>query len=79
MTPHRAFGQQQGTAGWTRIDMLLALYDGLIDRLERAAAALGADDASAAGPLLMRAPTTVMELVAGVNTEAGDPATRHTR
>jgi flagellin-specific chaperone FliS len=76
MTPLRTYSQQQGAAGWTRIDMLLALYDGLIDRLRQAVTALEANDAGTAGPMLMRAQTLVMELLAGVNPEAGDPSSR---
>ena len=39
MNPYRAY-QQQAYSAWLRIDMLLALYDGLIGKLEAARAAL---------------------------------------
>ena len=34
MNPYRAY-QQQSHSAWLRIDLVLALYDGLIGRIER--------------------------------------------
>lgn len=76
MTPLRTYRQHQEAVAWTRIDMLLALYDGLIDRLGRALAALESNDSGTAGTLMMRSQTLVMEMLAGVNPEAGDPASK---
>ena len=39
MNPYLAYKNSQNPA-WTRIEMLLALYDGAIERLETAVAAL---------------------------------------
>ena len=41
MTPYETY-QRRMASGWTRIDMLLALYDGAILRLEQAHATLRA-------------------------------------
>lgn len=67
----KAYQQQTGT-GWTRIDLLLALYDGAIDQIELAASALAQKDSQAAKPLLHRAGLLVSGMVAGTNPEGGD-------
>ncbi len=59
------------TAGWTRIDMLLALFDGAIGRLETAADALGRADHAAAAPHLIRGQRMVIELLAGLDLKEG--------
>lgn len=71
MNPHLAY-QQQRLFGWTRIDMLLALYERAIDRLERARTALEHRDATAAGTLLVDAQVLLYGLVSGVNVEYGE-------
>ncbi|MBY0228116.1 MAG: flagellar protein FliS [Gemmataceae bacterium] len=73
MIPSRAYRQQQD-AGWTRIDLLLALYDGTIDRLRRALAALRQGDPAAAAPLLARVQMLLLQMAAGINPDAGDPS-----
>lgn len=62
MNPYAVY-QQQKASGWTRIDLLLAMYDGAIGRLERAAEALRRNDAETAQPLVDRAQLIVGELV----------------
>lgn len=74
MTGLKAYTQQQQVTSWSRIDVLLALYDGAIDRVERALAALRSGDAPGAARLLARAQAIVLELAAGVVPEAGDPS-----
>lgn len=64
--------QRQRTVGWTRIDLLLALYDGAIERLEQAGDALARKDDSAAAPLLLRAQRIVVELIAGLDLRYGE-------
>ncbi|MBI3464983.1 MAG: flagellar protein FliS [Planctomycetes bacterium] len=59
--------REQQTIGWSRIDLLLALYDGVIDRLEQARHALARGDRTAAVPLLVRSQRIVLELVAGLD------------
>ncbi len=66
MDPRTAY-REQYSPGWTRVDMLLALYDGAIARLEEAEAALWRGDRKAALPLLNRAQLIVCELAAGVD------------
>jgi flagellar protein FliS len=68
--------KQQVALGWSRIDMLLALYSGAIDRLERAVSAFGHGDSDATVPLLLRAQQMVTELFAGIDLKYGElPAT----
>ena len=59
--------RQHRDYGMTRIDMLLALIEGAIERVERALTALQQNDAAAAAPLLARGRLLVLGLVAGVN------------
>jgi flagellin-specific chaperone FliS len=66
MDPQNAY-RQPYSPGWTRADMLLALYDGTIERLELAAAALRGGDRLTALRLLTRAELLVCELVMGVD------------
>jgi flagellar protein FliS len=71
MNPYLAYQNNQNPA-WTRIDMLLALYDGAVERLEAAVAALREGDAVNAGPLLERAMAIVAELAAGLDFRHGE-------
>jgi flagellar protein FliS len=71
MDPQSAY-RQQYSPGWTRADMLLALFDGAIQRLELAADALRSGDRMTALRLLTRAELLVCELASGV-----DPAYVH--
>ena len=71
MNPYLAYQNNQNPA-WTRIDMLLALYDGAIGRLEAASAALLLNDAVKAGPLLERSLAIVAELAAGLDFRHGE-------
>ncbi|MBX9623755.1 MAG: flagellar protein FliS [Gemmataceae bacterium] len=66
MNPYRAYRPQETVAGWTRIEMVLALYDKALDRLDRAAVALRAKDTPAAVPELAKVQLIVSELAAGV-------------
>jgi flagellar protein FliS len=58
--------QQQTTPAWTRIDMLLALFDGGIERCEQALAALQRQDLRGAKNLLAKARLIVLGLASGV-------------
>jgi flagellar secretion chaperone FliS len=66
MNPYRAYQQQQSLTGWSRIDMLLALYDGAIERLDKAIALLNQGQDKAAEPLLIRVQLIVGALVSGM-------------
>lgn len=70
MNPYNAYQQRQ-TLGLTRIDMLLALIDGAIERLEKAVAALARNDRAAACALLLRSQRIVTELIAGLDFQYG--------
>ena len=67
MNAQLAYQQTQAhNVGHTRIDLLLALYDGAIERLNRAIADLNRGDRAAAFPLIARAQLIVGELTSGV-------------
>ncbi len=71
MNPYSTYMQQQ-TVGWTRIDLLLALFDGAIERLLKAREELERGDALAATSLLARAQLIVAELAAGIDLRHGE-------
>jgi flagellin-specific chaperone FliS len=71
MNPYAAYAKQQ-TVAMTRIDMLLALYDGAIERLEQALVALQKNDSASAEPLLIRAQLIVGGLASGLDLSQGD-------
>jgi flagellin-specific chaperone FliS len=64
MNPYTRY--QQAEPNWTRIDMLLALYDGAIQRCEQALEALDKQDEKTAQARLIKARLIVMGLVSGV-------------
>jgi flagellin-specific chaperone FliS len=65
----RVIYRESYSPGWSRVDMLLALFDGAIIRLEMAAGALGRGERETAVRLLTRAGLIVCELAAGVDTD----------
>src|SRR5262245_4114233 len=71
MNPHAAY-QQRNALGWARIDMLLALFDGAIERLEQASLSLAQEDVPASKPHLARAALLVAELIAGIDLNRGE-------
>ncbi len=73
MNPYNKY-QEQTSPSWTRIDMLLALYDGAVDRCEQALSALAGGDTVAAKARLVKARLIVMGLASGVVAD-GDPVT----
>jgi flagellar secretion chaperone FliS len=74
MNPLNAY-RQTYSPGWTRADMLLALFDGAIERLELAIEALRGDKRSEALRLLTRARLLVCELAGGVDPDYAHAAT----
>jgi flagellar protein FliS len=66
MDPRDAY-RLQYSPGWTRVDMLLALFDGSIERQEMVTASLLRGDRMTALRLLTRAELLVCELAAGVD------------
>jgi flagellar secretion chaperone FliS len=70
MNPLQAYRQQRAL-GWTRIDMLLALYTKAVDRTEAALTALRNND-RAAKSLLTKAALLVNGLASGVDASQGE-------
>jgi flagellin-specific chaperone FliS len=66
MNPYQKYRRQEEDAGWTRMDLLIALYDKAIERLDKAEIALRAGDKLTAVPLLAKTQLIVAELAAGV-------------
>jgi flagellin-specific chaperone FliS len=80
MNPYSAYRKNEPSTGWTRIDLLLALYDGAIERIEKAEAMIQRGDRAGASPLAAKAQLIVTELAAGVRTEVNpDTATNTLR
>lgn len=73
MNPYSTY-QSQSAPSWTRIDMLLALFDGGVERCEQALEALERQDQRAAKWLLVKARLIVLGLASGVIMD-GDPVT----
>lgn len=71
MNPYETY-QRQRTTSWTRIEMLLALYEGAIARLEEARSLLASGNAVGAAPALVRAQRIVAELLSGVDLSHGE-------
>lgn len=73
MNPYASY-QRQTAPSWTRIDMLLALFDGGIERCEQALAALERQDQRTAKNVLVKARLIVLGLASGVIPD-DDPVT----
>lgn len=65
-----AYSQQK--APWTRIELLLAAYDGILSRLERAQAFLDSGEPLKAQPLLLRSQQLVLALYEGTDARYGE-------
>jgi flagellin-specific chaperone FliS len=61
----------QPTAPWTRIEMLLAAFDGIVSRLERAQGFLDAGEPLKAQPLLLKSQQIVLALYEGLDVRYG--------
>ncbi|MBS0201930.1 MAG: flagellar protein FliS [Planctomycetes bacterium] len=61
----------QPAAPWTRIEMLLAAYEGIISRLERAQMLLDQNDVIQAQPLLLRSQQLILALYEGIDLRYG--------
>ncbi|MBP3956830.1 flagellar protein FliS [Gemmata sp. G18] len=69
MNAYRRYQQTQPDTGWTRMDLLLALYDKALEHLDRAEAALGAGDTSGAVARVSKTQHIIMALADGVRVE----------
>lgn len=74
MTGYRAYQAAEPTAGFTRIEMLLALYDKALERLDTALAALDHGDATTAVSQMAKTQLIVSELATGVRVEVNPEA-----
>lgn len=74
MNPYLNYKRNEPSTGWTRIDLLLALYDGALERLDKAEVALRTGNRLTAVPQLARTQLIVAELVAGVRLEGNEEA-----
>ncbi len=61
----------QPVTNWTRIEMLLAAFDGTISRIERAQVLLEQNEPLQAQPLLLRAQQIVLALYEGIDLRYG--------
>ena len=71
----KAYGSQKAT-GWTRIEMLLAIYDGAIKRIGYARESLSAGNASEAEHYRLGAQRLVLQLISGIDLQFGDLASQ---
>lgn len=62
----------QQAPDWTRIEMLLAAFDGVIQRLKSAQDSIVANETWKAQPHLLRAQRIVLELYSGLDLRQGD-------
>lgn len=63
---------QQQPPDWTRIEMLLAAFDGVMQRLNVAQDCIAANEHGKAQPHLLRAQRIVLELYSGLDLRQGD-------
>jgi flagellar protein FliS len=75
MNPYRAYQQQQNVPGWTRIDMLLALFDGAIERLDKVLVLNRQGDLVQGKPLLDRTRLIVGALISGMDGSGSETQT----
>ncbi len=71
MPSYRKYKENQ-LRNWTRIEMLLALYDGAIDRIAQARQLLADGKRLEAERLLLRAERIVVELMAGLAVDGSE-------
>lgn len=62
----------QQSPNWTRVEMLLAAFEGVIQRLQVAQELVAADQTWKAQPLLLRAQRIVLELYSGLDLRQGE-------
>lgn len=72
MNPYLAYRRSEEPTGWTRIDLLLALYDKALERLASAAASLADGDHWAAVPQMAKTQLIVAELASGVRLDVDE-------
>ncbi len=71
MKPLETYRHDQRTPNWTRVEMLLAAFDGVIQRLQAAEQHLAQNENLKAQPYLLRAQRLVLELYSGLDLRHG--------
>lgn len=74
MLAYRTYQAAEPTSGWTRIDLLLALYNKAVERLDAALLALGQGDTTAAVSQMSKTQLIVTELASGVRVDVNPEA-----
>jgi len=69
MTPHQAY-RRTSQSGWTRIEMLLAIYDATIETLDAGIQSLHSQQAAEYPALQLRASQLCLLLISGVDANA---------
>jgi flagellar protein FliS len=72
MNTYRGYRKAEQSTGWTRIDLLLAIYDKALMRLDQAEAALKEGQLATAIPFISKAQIAVSTLAGGVRAGAGN-------
>jgi flagellar protein FliS len=70
MSPHNAYRKQVQTA-WTRIDMLLAVYDVTVETLDKGIDLLNRQDLMNYAPVQLKANQCYLALLDGIDLESG--------
>jgi flagellin-specific chaperone FliS len=71
----KAYGEQRANA-WTRIEMLIAIYNGAIDRIDKAQAAVESDESAVVEEHRLAAQKLVMQLISGIDLQFGNLASQ---
>jgi len=72
MNPYNAYRRPEPASGWTRIDLILALYHKALERLDRAEAALKGGDPLSAVTQLAKTQLIVSELASGIRLDVNE-------
>ena len=70
-TAIKAYSSQR-VNGWARIDMLLAIYDGALDRIRKADAAGQSDEPAVAETHRLAAQRLILQLIGGIDLKYGE-------
>jgi flagellar protein FliS len=72
MNAYQKYRQSEPAVGMTRIEVLLAMFDGALSRLDKAAQALTNGDIPVATPYLAKTQLILSELAAGVRLDVDE-------
>ena len=75
MNPHYAY-RRNAQSGWTRIEMLLAIYEATIKSLESGIAAVDAGDQRALNKQYLKTSQLLVLIIDGIDSESGEVAER---